>query len=534
MQAVAVRGLLRVEHRGLQVGDRQARAAATRAQLASRTGSGCGCRRRSASHRRGARRAARAARRRRRHSQRTCSNSSVSQKIDAVSASAIGSRRCSGVRGRQHDVVERVAELVRERRDRILAAVEVHHDAAHVAAHAHAVRAALLALARSRRRPTAPSNARSARPSEVAASSRRTRRARDRSRPATRSTPAWPDGREQVPPRQPAVVTEEPGLGAQVAPEVGQRLDDRSVHRVERRPVDVVGAQRGFEVVGEAAPAVRARRARPWRRSVRRPAAPRPLPTPRARLRTRRDAGRASAWVASPRASAIGTRSELPSVVRTSTMSCDEMSPCSRCHASDPDGASSPASDSSCSLIWSAAPSAAFRNANSCSAASGLRAMSSSASERREPRAESLAERRERRAPSLELDVARRGEIVAAVGRGQRVEVHRERTQLVLQLVGRREHRLERGDVGVGDRARCGVADVELVVERDQAVDARVDAFERAGERAVVESGEDRGEIPAGRRLGSGHARDGRPAATRRTRTSGAAGRRGGSPRGVL
>ena len=28
-----------------------------------------------------------------------CSKSSVSQKIDAVSASAIGSRRCSGVRG---------------------------------------------------------------------------------------------------------------------------------------------------------------------------------------------------------------------------------------------------------------------------------------------------------------------------------------------------------------------------------------------------------------------------------------------------
>ena len=76
-----------------------------------------------------------------------CSKSSVSQKIDAVSASAIGQpalqRRPLGER----HVVERVTELVRERRDGVLAAVEVHHDAADVALDAGAVRAALLAVA---------------------------------------------------------------------------------------------------------------------------------------------------------------------------------------------------------------------------------------------------------------------------------------------------------------------------------------------------------------------------------------------------
>ena len=64
------------------------------------------------------------------------------------------------------------------------------------------------------------------------------------------------DRREQVPPRQPAVVTEQPRLRAQVAAEVGQRRDDRVGHRVERGAVDVVRAQRGLEVVGETAPAV--------------------------------------------------------------------------------------------------------------------------------------------------------------------------------------------------------------------------------------------------------------------------------------
>ena len=40
---------------------------------------------------------------------------------------------------------------------------------------------------------------------------------------------------------------------------------------------------------------------------------------------------------------------------------------------------------------------------------------------------------------------------------------------------------------------------------RAEPVDRREDAFEGTAERAVVESGEDRGEIPARGRLGCGH-----------------------------
>ena len=75
------------------------------------------------------------------------SKSSVSQKIDAVSASAIGKRRCNGVRSDERDVVEGVAELVRERRHRVEAAVEVHHHTADVLVDRRAVRTAALAVA---------------------------------------------------------------------------------------------------------------------------------------------------------------------------------------------------------------------------------------------------------------------------------------------------------------------------------------------------------------------------------------------------
>ena len=47
----------------------------------------------------------------------------------------------------ERDVVVRVAELVGERRHRIVTAVEVHHHAADVGGHRHAVRAAALAVA---------------------------------------------------------------------------------------------------------------------------------------------------------------------------------------------------------------------------------------------------------------------------------------------------------------------------------------------------------------------------------------------------
>ncbi len=74
-------------------------------------------------------------------------------------------------------------------------------------------------------------------------------------------------------------------------------------------------------------------------------------------------------------------------------------------------------------------------------------------------------------------------------------------------LVGRGEHAVERGDVGVGHRARFDLADVVLVEQRDEPVDLRVDALERGRERAVVEAAEDRAQVPARRRLGlgSGH-----------------------------
>ena len=187
------------------------------------------------------------------------------------------------------------------------------------------------------------------------------------------------DRREEIPPRQPAVVAEQPRLRAQVAPKARQRRDDRVGHRVERGPVDVVRAQRGLEVVGEAAPAVQhaelalgaVERGRERHRD-RRPRLELALVrgAPARRVGMRREPARERHR--HPLGLAVGTRS--------STVSCDEISPCSRCHASDPDGASSPASDSSCSLIWSSAPSAALRNANACSAAAGLRAMSASTS----------------------------------------------------------------------------------------------------------------------------------------------------------
>ena len=52
-------------------------------------------------------------------------------------------------------------------------------------------------------------------------------------------------------------------------------------------------------------------------------------------------------------------------------------------------------------------------------------------------------------------------------------------------------------DIRVGHGSGLGLADVVLVEQRAEPVDRRVDAFEGTAERAVVESGEDRGEVPA-------------------------------------
>ena len=85
-------------------------------------------------------------------------------------------------------------------------------------------------------------------------------------------------------------------------------------------------------------------------------------------------------------------------------MSCDDTSPCSRCHASEPDGASSAASDSSASPIWNSAFSAAFCSAKACSPAAALARDELVDAEDREPRTESLHQRPERGAAGLQLD----------------------------------------------------------------------------------------------------------------------------------
>ena len=316
----------------------------------------------------------------------------------------------------ERDVVECVAELVRERRDGVLAAVEVHHDAADVAAHARAVRAALLARHASRRRPIARRTRGSRAPTrsgENPANASRTLLGRARS---TRRVPARPTGANRSHHGQAT------RRGRAAAPSRAGNAGRSGATRRPRRS---------------------SRRASHGRRCCARNAGSRSSANPRRRFSTpsspfaplsaaasgtatvahassspsyaaRRRA--ASGCVASPRANAIGTCSVLAVDVAASTVSCDEISPCSRCHASEPDGASSPASDSSCSLIWSSALSAALRSANACSAAAGLRAISASTSSDASHAPSRLPSGGERRGARLQLDVTRRGDVVAAVG----------------------------------------------------------------------------------------------------------------------
>ena len=338
-----------------------------------------------------------------------------------------------------------------------MAAVEVHHDAADVTLDARAVRAALLAVARSRHRPTARRTRGSPAPRDRAEKPANASRTRSVA-PDHDDRVGAADRREEIPPRQPAVVAEQPRLRAQVPAERRQRRDDRVGHRVERRAIDVVRAQCGLEIVGETAPAVQhaelALGAVERGRERHRHRLPRlELALVRgARRRAARDGSRARARTPSaPARARRPARAARP-------VSCDETSPWSRCHASDPDGASSPASDSSCSVIWSSAPSAALRNANACSAASGLRAMSvstSSAASHAPSRLPSGASGAARVWSSTWREAARSSRLSV---RDQRVEIRRDRPELRLQLVGRVQHRLERGHVGVGRRARGAVA----------------------------------------------------------------------------
>ena len=85
------------------------------------------------------------------------------------------------------------------------------------------------------------------------------------------------------------------------------------------------------------------------------------------------------------------------------------------------------------------------------------------------------------------------------------VEVRVDGPELLRHGVRRREHFVERGDVGVGRCTRFDLADIELVVERTQAIDVGEDALECGSERAIVERREDRLEIPARNLPGRGH-----------------------------
>ena len=147
----------------------------------------------------------------------------------------------------ERDVVIRVPELVRERRHRVVTAVEVHHHAADVAGDRHAVRAAALAVADLGVDPSLGERAFRQRRELRGEAAERVAHQRGRERPLHLAR--VPDRREQIPPREPAVVAEHTRLGAEVAAEARQRVDDRFGHRVERAAVDVVVAERGLEIV---------------------------------------------------------------------------------------------------------------------------------------------------------------------------------------------------------------------------------------------------------------------------------------------
>ena len=161
----------------------------------------------------------------------------------------------------QRRVVVGVAELVRQRLRRVGAARPVHQHQRAVADERHAERAADLAVARSGVDPPLVDGA-GDQPAElgavvgegvvhgrhafVPAQGRRGNRARG----------------DEIPPRQTRlrIAAVERVLGPHPPPEVGQRVAYRRLHRVERRPADGVGEQRGVERVVPVAPAVDDRR----------------------------------------------------------------------------------------------------------------------------------------------------------------------------------------------------------------------------------------------------------------------------------
>ena len=162
----------------------------------------------------------------------------------------------------QRRVVVGVTELVRQRLRRVGAARPVHQHQRAIADERHAERAADLAVAWSGVDPPLVEGA--GRPARRAGRcSRRTRRARS---PRLRPNSASP-GRPGTGRRDPT--TADPladrRRGASALARIQRRKSgnasrDRRLHRVERRPADGVGEQRGVERVVPLAPAVDDRR----------------------------------------------------------------------------------------------------------------------------------------------------------------------------------------------------------------------------------------------------------------------------------
>ena len=121
---------------------------------------------------------------------------------------------------RERDVVEGVAELVGQRRHRIEAAVEVHHHTTDVLVDRRAVRTAAFAVADLGVDPVLGERARGE-PGEIGGVAAE-RIEHERGGVVPRHFRLVADRREEVPPRQPVGMAEQPALGPEVATEVGQ------------------------------------------------------------------------------------------------------------------------------------------------------------------------------------------------------------------------------------------------------------------------------------------------------------------------
>ena len=113
-----------------------------------------------------------------------------------------------------------------------------------------------------------------------------------------------------------------------------------------------------------------------------------------------------------------------------------------------------------------------------------------------DPCCEARRERPQWRDLGLQPRLQSAGFVVAGVGGHEAVEVRADQPQLVVQLIGLREHGLERGDRRVVDGAWLARSDVVLVVERREACHACADGFVCCGELPGPERREERSQVP--------------------------------------